>query len=139
MDFDIILNGQDEFYENVNNKTYNILKVDNIQKENFMCNIFRKFIKNLETNPKEKHYIGIDFEFKQVRKEDRDVALMQLNLENSSNDAYIFICYPPDMTKDNLQILIAKEEENILSNAQHLRHLVHLLNTKHFMLLMGKI
>jgi hypothetical protein len=106
MEFDIILNGENEFYKNVNNKTYNILKVDNIQKENFMCDIFTKFIKNLETNPKEKHYIGIDFEFKQVAKVDKEVALMQINLENNSNIGYIFVLYPPSLIKDNYNILI---------------------------------
>ena len=106
MEFDIILNGKDEFYKNVNNKTYNILKVDNIQKENFMCNIFIEFIKNLKNNKNEKHYIGIDFEFKQVAKVDKEVALMQINLENNSNIGYIFILYPPSLTKDNYNLLI---------------------------------
>ncbi len=101
MTFDIKLNGNNEFYPKLNNKLYYVLKVDNIEKETFMIKYFKEFIKNNNDC-----YIGLDFEFKQVRKEDRDVALMQLNLENSSNDAYIFICYPPDMTKDNLQILI---------------------------------
>jgi hypothetical protein len=106
MEFDIILNGQDEFYKNVNNKTYNILKVDNIQKENFMCTIFKEFINNLKNNPNEKHYIGIDFEFKQVAKVDKEVALMQINLENDSNIGYIFVLYPPSLTKDNYNLLI---------------------------------
>lgn len=106
MEFDIILNGQDEFYKNVNNKTYNILKVDNIQKETFMSKIFMEFIKNLKNKPKEKHYIGIDFEFKQVAKVDKEVALMQMNLENDSNIGYIFVLYPPSLTKDNYNLLI---------------------------------
>jgi hypothetical protein len=106
MEFDIILNGENEFYKNINNKTYNILKVDNIKKETFMCKIFNNFMNNLKNFPKEKHYIGIDFEFKQVAKDTRDIALMQINLENDSNIGYIFVLYPPDLTKDNYDILI---------------------------------
>ena len=34
MKYDIILNGKNEFYKNLNNKTYNILKVDTLDKEN---------------------------------------------------------------------------------------------------------
>ena len=101
MNYDIVLNGKNEFYKNLNNKTYNILKVDNIDKEIFMCKIFKEFIKT-----KEKRYIGIDFEFKQVAKLDREVALMQINLENDSNIGYIFVLYPPSLTKENYNLLI---------------------------------
>jgi len=100
MEFDIILNGKDEFYENLNNKTYNILKVDNIQKETFMIKILKEFMDS------KNKYIGIDFEFKQVAKVDKEVALMQINLENDSNIGYIFILHPPSLTKDNYNILI---------------------------------
>ena len=100
MDFDIILNGKNEFYENLNNKTYNILKVDNIQKETFMIKIIKDFM-----NSKNK-YIGMDFEFKQVAKVDKEIALMQINLENDSDIGYIFILYPPSLIKDNYDILI---------------------------------
>jgi hypothetical protein len=106
MKYDIILNGKDEFYKNLNNKTYNILKVDTLNKETFMCNIFNNFIKNMNDNLKEKHYLGIDFEFKQVAKVNREVALMQINLENDSNIGYIFVLYPPSLTKDNYNLLI---------------------------------
>lgn len=100
MEFDIILNGKDEFYENLNNKTYNILKVDNIEKETFMIKIFKNFM-----NSKNK-YIGMDFEFKQVAKIDKEIALMQINLEDDTNIGYIFILYPPSLIKDNYDILI---------------------------------
>jgi ribonuclease D len=60
----------------------------------------------LGKNQKEKHYIGIDFEFKQVAKENREIALMQINLENDSNIGYIFVLYPPDLTKENYDLLI---------------------------------
>jgi hypothetical protein len=106
MEFDIILDGRNEFYPKLNNKTYNILKVDTLDKEIYMCTIFNNFIKNSNKNTKEKHYLGIDFEFKQVAKVDKEVALMQINLENESNIGYIFVLYPPSLTKDNYNLLI---------------------------------
>ena len=53
-----------------------------------------------------KHYLGIDFEFNKVSKTDRDVALMQINLENDSNNGYIFALYPPELSKEDNKILI---------------------------------
>ncbi len=104
MEFDITLYGKNEFYPKLNNKTYYILKVDNERKEEYMIKYFNNYIKNVKNN--KENYIGIDFEFKQVRKNERDVALMQLNMENDSNEGYIFICYPPEMKDKNLKILI---------------------------------
>ena len=111
IEYDIVLNGKDEFYKNLNNKIYYILKVDNIDKETFMCNILNDFIKNLINNSEEKHYLGIDFEFKQVSKIDKEIALMQINLENDKKIAHIFILYPPSLLKDNYDLLI-----NLISN-----------------------
>ena len=105
MNFDIILDGKNEFYKNLNNKTYKILKVDTIDKENYMTTIFNDFIKSCN-NLNDKHYLGIDFEFKQVAKTDKEVALMQINLENNSNIGYIFILYPPSLIKENYNIMI---------------------------------
>ena len=99
MKFDLILYGKNEFYLKLNNKTYNILKVDNLEKENYMISIFKEFMKT-------KGYIGIDFEFNKVRKGDRDVALLQLNLENDNDIAYIFVLYPPELKENNKQVLI---------------------------------
>ena len=99
MNWDLTLKGSNEFYPNLNKKTYFILKVDNEQKQNFMSDIFNKFIENQNKNINQIHYIGIDFEFNKVRKTERDVALMQINLENDSNDAYIFVLYPPELTQ----------------------------------------
>ena len=64
MKFDIILKGSEEFYPKLNNKIYNILKIDNIEKENYMTNIINIFIKNQNDNINEIHYIGIDYENK---------------------------------------------------------------------------
>lgn len=106
MNPNLVLKGQQEFYPKSNNKTYNIYKIDNIIKEKFMINIFLKFIENQDSNPNEKHYLGIDFEFNKVSKGLREVALMQINLENDSNVGNIFVLYPPNLQENNSSILI---------------------------------
>lgn len=100
----IILYGKNEFYLNLNNKTYYIYKIDNKDKEKKMYDIFNKFIDNQNNNLDEIHYLGIDFEFNKISKGERDVALMQINIENNSNNGYIFVLYPPDL--ENKEILI---------------------------------
>jgi len=102
--YNIILYGKDEFYSNLNNKTYYIYKIDNKEKENKMYEIFNQFINNQNNNINEKHYLGIDFEFNKISKGDRDVALMQINIENDSNNGYIFVLYPPNLEKKDLLI-----------------------------------
>jgi hypothetical protein len=118
------LKGSDEFYPKLNNKNYLILKVDNEKKQTFMSDIFIKFIENQNKNIIQKHMVGIDFEFNKVRKGDRDVALMQINIENNLDTAYIFILYPPELTKPNYNILIKlithKQIYKILHGAESL-------------------
>lgn len=106
IEYDLILYGKDEFFPNLSKKTYNILKVNNKKKEKYMSKIFNNFIENQNKNPDQKHYIGIDFEFNKVSKSDREVALMQINLENDSNKGNIFILFPPGLDKINLNVLI---------------------------------
>lgn len=100
MTYNLILNGAKEFYPNTNNIQYNILKVDNNDKTKIMIDRIKKFIKNQESNKDINHYIGIDLEFNKVSKETKDIALMQINLENNSKDAYIFIFKPSDLNND---------------------------------------
>jgi hypothetical protein len=102
MKFDLELHGKEEFVSN--NKYYYVLKIDTIEKEKFMINIFNEFIINQNNNINEKHYIGIDFEFNQVSKGLRDVALMQINLENDMNKGYIFVLNPTKLK--SLEILL---------------------------------
>ena len=92
------LYGKDEFYPKLNNKTFNILKVDDLQKEKIMINIINKFLNN-----KNDKYLGIDFEFNQVTKNFKDVALMQINLENSEKGD-IFIFKPSELNSLNIII-----------------------------------
>ena len=107
--FDLILKGENEFTPNKNNKIYFILKVDSQMKENMMSDIILNFIKNQTKNIKEKHYIGIDLEFNKVSKETKDVALIQLNLENNNNKAHILIFDPSTIKNKDLLV-------NLLSN-----------------------
>ena len=103
--WDLILSGKKEFYPGLNSKTYYILKVDSDVNIKHMNNIIKKF--NLSSKDiSNKHYLGIDYEFNKVSKTDREVALMQINLENDSNDGYIFVLYPPELSKENNQILL---------------------------------
>lgn len=106
MEFDLILDGSKEFYPKLNKKVYHILKVDTVAKQKFMCDIFKKFIASQKKHIDEKHFIGIDFEFNKITKTNRDVALMQMNLENNASTAHIFILYPPELTKKNHNILL---------------------------------
>ena len=103
---DKLLYGKNEFYPNLNNKIYEIYKIDNIKKEKKMITIFKKFIKNQKNNIDEQHFIGIDFEFNKVSKNNRDVALMQINIENNSTIGYIFLLYPPDLEYNTHKKLI---------------------------------
>ena len=98
--------GKDEMYPNLNNKKYFIYKVDTKEKEIFMNSNFKEFIENQKKNLKEKHYIGIDFEFNKVSKDTKDVALMQINLENDSNIGNIFIFNPNYIDTTILLLLI---------------------------------
>lgn len=93
MNFNLILYGKNQFYTKLNNKQYNVLVVNN--KTNILY-----FIKKLKEYQNKKNIIiGIDFEFKKVSKELREIALIQINIEDyNENNAYIFIFDPTDLT-----------------------------------------
>lgn len=88
--FNLILKGKDNFYETLNNKSYHVLVVQNKLQIKFMSKKFKEF-NNEET------IIGLDFEFKKISKDTKEIAIAQINLENNSDDAYIFIFYPPNL------------------------------------------
>jgi len=92
MNFNLMLKGKDTFYKKLNNKTYNILVVDTKEKLSYMNKKFKEF-------NNDKTIIGLDFEFKKVSRESREIALAQINLENELDNAYIFIFYPPQLNK----------------------------------------
>lgn len=124
MNFDIKLLGKNELAPGVSNKIYHIMKVDNKDKISFMINCFKKFKDHQLKNKKEKHYLAIDLEYNKVSKEKRDVALFQINLECDSENAYIFVFYPPSLNKvqekELIDFLCTKEFIKILHGSESL-------------------
>lgn len=119
MNFDLILKGTNEFYPGLNNKTYYVLKVDTPEKIKWTSNFFSNFISHAKKT-QIKHYLGIDFEFNKVGKANRDVALMQINLESDdSNDGYVIVLYPPELPKPDLDILIKLVTEPVIIKILH--------------------
>lgn len=119
MQFDLILKGTKEFFPGLNNKTYYVLKANSKEKIKWTTNFFTQFISNSKLNQC-KHYLGIDFEFNKIGKGDRDVALMQINLESDDNNqGYIIILYPPELLKQDLEILIKLITEPIIIKILH--------------------
>jgi len=119
MNWDLILKGSNEFYPDLNNKTYFILKANTPQKISWSSNFFSTFISNAKKT-RVKYYLGIDFEFNKVGKADRDVALMQINLESDdTNEGYIVVLYPPELPKADLKILIELVTEPVIIKILH--------------------
>ena len=128
MNYDLVLNGKKEFYPNLNNKTYNILLVNNSRKIDFMINFFNNFVDNQNKFLNIRHYIGCDFEFNRVRKTDRDIALFQINLEkdntsnlekDNSDIGTIFVFYPPELNEKQNKVLL-----KLLTN----KHIIKILH-----------
>ena len=116
MIYDLILEGSKEFYPNLSNKKYYISIVLGDDKITNMNNIFSLFIK------KETIYIGIDFEFNKVSRTDRDVALMQINLEDNTDTGYIFILDPKIIKNKStlIELLTMKSAIKILHGSESL-------------------
>jgi hypothetical protein len=118
IDFNLILYGKDQFYSKLNNKQYNILVINNKKKIIY----FTK--KLIEFQNKKNVIIGIDFEFKKVSKELREIALIQINIEDDTNIAYIFIFDPTNLSKNELNefinILIKPDIIKILHGGESL-------------------
>jgi hypothetical protein len=119
MKYTLTLEGKKEFFPNLNNKIYNILLVDNKEKIKYMIDYFKKFINLQNKNLKEKFYLGMDFEYNRVRKTERDIALFQINLENDSNEGVIFVFYPPELNKQEMDVLI-----ELITN-EHMIKIIH--------------
>lgn len=76
---------------------YNIYISNNEKKIKFMIKFFKGF-------SKKKGYLGIDFEFnRKLDDSGREIALVQINLETETS-GNIFLFYPPDLNKDDLNI-----------------------------------
>ena len=97
---------------------YNIHICTTDKNKKFMIKYITKFL-----SIEEKRYVGIDFEFNRVNNI-RRVALCQLNLEiKSLNEHYIFLFYPPDITKISnifLELLVSTDIVKILHGGESL-------------------
>lgn len=89
-------------------KNYKLYLVDNKNKINSMINYFNKF--KLTENKK----ASLDFEFNKG-----EIALFQICLENKSNKGIIFIFYPPELNKNQLQVLIELLTDNDIIKILH--------------------
>lgn len=91
-----------EINDEHNKKTYKIFVAKNNEKIILMIKYFNYFIEL-----KSKKYIGIDLEFNKVSKYDRDVALIQINLEiENNNNGTIFVLDPRILNNEQKNILI---------------------------------
>ncbi len=98
----IIKNNDLEIIDKYNNKNYEIYVAKNKTKINEMIEYFNYYI-----NLNKKKYIGIDLEFNKVSRTDRDVALIQLNLEIENNNiGKIFVLDPRKLSNNEKDILI---------------------------------
>jgi len=100
-----------EIFDEHNKKSYKIYVAKNNEKIIKMTNYFNYFI---ELNNKK--YIGIDLEFNKVSRTDRDVALIQLNLEiENNNNGMIFVLDPKILNENQKNVLIKLlSTENII-------------------------
>jgi hypothetical protein len=99
--FDLELYGKNEFYPKLNNKKYLVLKIDTTEREKYMVDIIKTFLKKTT-----KRFIAMDFEFNKVTKNNRDVALMQINMEDETDTGILLILHPPSLNNQALPILI---------------------------------
>ena len=98
-----------EIFDDYNKKNYKIFVAKNEDKINFMIKYFDYFNKLNEIR-----IIGIDLEFNKVSRVDRDVALIQLNLEiESVNEGIIFVLDPRILNDSQIKILVT-----LLSNTE---------------------
>lgn len=91
-----ILDSSKEIYKEKGNKKYYTIVGDNKDNRNLMIEYMEHFIKL-----KNEKYLGLDFEFNSKK-----IALFQINFESDLPDNFIFVFYPPDLSKDQKKTLI---------------------------------
>ena len=101
--------------DKINNKVFSVWVGNTNDNIVFICDYITKFI-----SLKVDKYIGIDFEFKLVSKDKKDIALMQINFEfSSNNEGTIFIIDPKLLNKQQKKLII-----NLLCN----KHIIKILH-----------
>ena len=123
-----ILYGDTEFYKNINNKIYYIFVITDEKNEIYMNMLFKQFIIQKTKNK----YVAIDFEFNKISKTTRDVALMQINLEDDYNNIGLIFLLNPDKLiygkKTLIDLLIDNSSKKILHGSESL-DMPYLYNT----------
>lgn len=90
-----------DYFNKKNTKIFNVIICDTKNKINEMILYFINYMENYKNkNP----IIGIDFEFNNINNK-REIALFQINLESDDNDPHIYLFYPPDLSKEQIDIL----------------------------------
>ena len=98
-----------EIFDDYNKKNYKIYVAKNKEKIHFMIKYFDYFNKLNDIR-----IIGIDLEFNKVSRTNRDVALIQLNLEiGSTKEGIIFVLDPKILNDNQIKILVT-----LLSNIE---------------------
>jgi hypothetical protein len=101
--------------DKLNNKIFNVYVGNTNENIIFICEYINEFF-----NLKAEKYIGIDFEFKSVSKDKKDIALMQINFEISSiNEGVIFIIDPK---------LLNKKQKKLITNLLCNKHIIKILH-----------
>ena len=94
----MILDGKRTIYPDLINKKYLIKVCENKDKINLMIEYLKKNLNN--------SLIGIDFEFNRSKdKTKREIALMQISIDNNLNSIIIYLFNPNDLNEENLNIL----------------------------------
>lgn len=104
-----------DYFNIKNNKIYNVIICDTIEKRKQMIEYFLFYLKKYKNrNP----IIGIDFEFNNINNM-RKIALFQINLESDANESTIYMFYPPDL--DEKQFIILKK----FLSSKYIKKVIH--------------
>lgn len=113
INYDMKFYGKAEFYPNLNSKRYYVIVLNDDAKESLVKKIFKLYLKLLNKNitktNKTKHIhniVAIDYEFNKKITKEQNIALMQICLENNTNNGFIIILYPPILSKILYKLLI---------------------------------
>ena len=114
----MIIQGKNFFKNNINKRKY-LIHVSNSEKKiEDMINYFNYYL-NLDDNL----IIGIDFEFnRSLDNTMREIALCQINLEfdfETNKETKIYLFYPPDLNKDQTNVLIKLLTTNKIKKILH--------------------
>ena len=116
-----IIDGKKWFYPKLNNKIYKLTIGNNKNNLNRVFNILDEYLNKAKKY--QDNLVGIDFEFNNINNK-RHIAMCQINLENTSNDANIIFFYPKDLNSNQMKsfkrLLTTDKVTRILHGAESL-------------------